>query len=130
LLYFSFEFRKTYIVEVIYCDGRESDTILVSDWIEPNSCCINNYKKAVPEFRGHINVCDIKQLKLMIETLCTYYRKKCAVEELVNLQNVYFNYSFDKFSMIKYISIGKDSANSPNDFQVLFRSIEHNNNTR
>jgi hypothetical protein len=32
--------------------------------------------------------------------------------------------------MIKYISIGKDSANSPNDFQVLFRSIEHNNNTR
>ncbi len=25
----------------------------------------------------------------MTETLCTYYRKKCAIQELVNLQNVY-----------------------------------------
>lgn len=27
----------------------------------------------------------------MTETLCTYYRKKCMVQELVNLQNVYEN---------------------------------------
>lgn len=55
---------KEYTVEVSYCDGREKDTIIIESCLgEPDNGSIDNYKTAVPEFAGYMNVCNVRTIK-------------------------------------------------------------------
>jgi hypothetical protein len=49
-----------YTVKLTYCDNRKPDTITVTEYSEPGKWEINNYKRAVPEWRNYLNVCDLK----------------------------------------------------------------------
>jgi hypothetical protein len=51
---------KYYTVEVTYCDNRPKDTVVVKEQYRPNNSSIQNYKMAVPKWRGKLNVCNIK----------------------------------------------------------------------
>jgi hypothetical protein len=56
-------YEKSYKVEITFCDGRPSIVTTVKDIGEPSRYSIENYKKGVPEYKGYINVCDVKLIK-------------------------------------------------------------------
>jgi len=53
-------YEKTYKVEITFCDGRPPIVTTVVDVKTPSRHRINNLKRAVPEYKGYLNVCDIK----------------------------------------------------------------------
>lgn len=57
---------KRYKVEITYCDQRGKDTIFVDDYQKPSNNQISTYKKAVPEWNGRLNVCNLKILSCKI----------------------------------------------------------------
>jgi hypothetical protein len=55
--------KKAYQIEITYCDNRPKDTVNVMDYTSPNKFQVQTYKQAVPQYKGYLNVCDIKTLK-------------------------------------------------------------------
>lgn len=55
--------KALYKVEITYCDARAKDTVNIISPVEPTNDHISNYKRAVPEFQGYLNVCNIKVIK-------------------------------------------------------------------
>ena len=53
-------YEKTYKVEIEFCDGRPSVITTVKSTYVPSRTDINNIKRAVPEYKGYLNVCDLK----------------------------------------------------------------------
>jgi hypothetical protein len=53
-------YEKTYKVEITFCDGRSPIVTTVKDLGEPSRYSIENYKRGVPEYKGYLNVCDVK----------------------------------------------------------------------
>lgn len=53
-------YEKTYKVEITFCDGRPPIVTTVVDINTPSRHRISNIKRAVPEYKGYLNVCDIK----------------------------------------------------------------------
>ena len=56
-------YEKTYKVEITFCDGRPPIVTTVMDINRPSRHRINNLKRAVPEYKGYLNVCDVKVVK-------------------------------------------------------------------
>jgi hypothetical protein len=56
-------YEKTYKVEITFCDGRPPIVTTVKDLGEPSRYSIENYKRGVPEYKGYLNVCDVKVVK-------------------------------------------------------------------
>jgi hypothetical protein len=52
-----------YRVKVTYCDGREPKIITVNSYAKPCNDLISNYKRAVPEYHGELNVCAVEVVK-------------------------------------------------------------------
>ena len=60
-LVFTFkEFEKPYKVKIEFCDGRPPVTTTVMTIGEPSRHSIINTNRATPEYRGYLNVCDVK----------------------------------------------------------------------
>ena len=53
-------YEKNYKVEIAFCDGRPPIVTTVKDLGEPSRYSIENYKRGVPEYKGYLNVCDVK----------------------------------------------------------------------
>lgn len=54
---------KEYEVEVTFCDGRPKKRIIVKDYDRQSNADVKTYKRAVPLYRGLLNVCDVKTLR-------------------------------------------------------------------
>lgn len=54
---------NTYEVELTFCDMRSPDTVMVETYHRPETKHIQNYKLALPEYKGYLNVCSIKVLR-------------------------------------------------------------------
>lgn len=55
--------KRLYSVEITYCDGRAKDTVNIISPVEPTNVHIDNYKRAVPQFYGYLNVCNVRAIK-------------------------------------------------------------------
>lgn len=53
---------KWYKVEISFCDERPKKIRYIEHYREPSNYDIDNYKNAVPEFKGDLNVCEVKCL--------------------------------------------------------------------
>jgi hypothetical protein len=53
-------YEKTYKVEITFCDSRPPIVTTVMDITTPSRYRISNLKRAVPEYKGYLNVCDVK----------------------------------------------------------------------
>lgn len=63
-----------YEVEITYCDHRGIDTVVFCGQRAPNNGDIRTYKRAVPTWRGHLNVCNLKTLsEKKLKRPCRYY---------------------------------------------------------
>jgi hypothetical protein len=51
--------RKTYRVELTFCDGREKQIVYVKSILKPGNHSINNQRKSVTEYNGYLNVCNV-----------------------------------------------------------------------
>jgi hypothetical protein len=56
-------YPETYKVELTFCDGRQKKIILVESSFPPSNNSIDTYKRAVPEFNGYLNVCEIRVIE-------------------------------------------------------------------
>jgi hypothetical protein len=52
--------KETYKVKITFCDGRQPIVTTVETIKEPSRYSIINDKRAVPEYKGYLNVCDVK----------------------------------------------------------------------
>lgn len=57
--------NEDYIVELSFCDNRAPVRVIVTSQYYPTNSLIETYNQAVPNYKGYLNVCNIK----VIETI-------------------------------------------------------------
>ena len=62
-------YNNTYKVKITFCDTRPPDTILIVQSYPPKNNQIYTYKRAVPEWKNYLNVCDLKVLSSSLDSL-------------------------------------------------------------